>query len=78
MSGTGSGDTSTTGQRVAFCNLVTGGGGAALTVAAAAVANCTLTLPVTVAYLLSLPAGATYAQGATQLQLRWSQGLAGI
>ncbi|TLU71467.1 hypothetical protein [Lichenicoccus roseus] len=74
----GSTDTSTAVQRVAFCTLVTGAGGAALTVAAAAVARCTLTLPEDTAYLLSLPAGATFAQGAAQLQLKWSQGLASI
>jgi hypothetical protein len=76
MSGTT--DTSTAAQRIAFSTLVEGSGGAALTATAAAVSNCSLPMPLTTALLLGLPPSATFAQGATLLQFRWANGQAGL
>ena len=75
MSGTV--DTSTPAQRIAFLTLIDGGGGAALPGAAAAVAQCQSRVPETTAYLLGLPETATYAQGVALLQMRWASGRAG-
>jgi len=77
MSGTA--DTFTPAQRVAFVQLVEGtGGGAALPGLAAAVAQSSVPVPVTTAHLLGLPDGATFAQAAARLQARWAAGLAGL
>ncbi len=76
MSGTV--DTSTPAQRVAFLALVEGSGGGALPAAAAAVAQCPLRLPETTAGLLGLPDGSTYAQAVARLQFRWASGRAGF
>ncbi len=76
MSGTV--DTSTPAQRIAFLTLINGGGGAALPGAAAAVAQCQSRVPETTAYLLGLDAGATFAQAVARLQMRWASGRAGF
>ena len=76
MSGTV--DTSTPAQRLAFCNAIEGGGGgAALPGLTAAVAQSRAAVPVTTAYLLGLPDGATFAQPAARIQARWAAGLVG-
>ena len=64
MSGT---DTSTPAQRQAFLTLLEGTGGGSLAAAAAAVQNCTIAIPTEAAFLLELPAGATFATAAAQL-----------
>ncbi len=74
----GSTDTSTPQQRQAFVALIEGSGGVELPVVAAAVASCPLPLPETSAFLLDLPAGASFAQGAARLQQRWAAGRAGM
>ena len=77
MSGTV--DTSTPAQRLAFCNAIEGGaGGPVLPAAAALVAQSPARLPETTAYLLDLPAGSTYAQAVARLQFRWASGRAGL
>ena len=73
----GNADTSTPQQRLNFVALIEGTGGPALTTMTAAVANCPIALPTETALLLDLPAGATFAQAAPQLQQRWAAGRAG-
>ena len=74
----GATDTSNPAARMAFCTLVTGGGGARLRSAASWVQHCTLPLPLETAALLDLPPGATYAQGAARLRQRHAAGTPGI
>ncbi len=75
----GSTDTSTPAQRHAFLLFIEGGGGAGISpnaqTLATAVANCTLALPDTAAFLLALPSGSTFAQAAAQCQQRWAAGV---
>lgn len=77
MSGTV--DTSTPAQQQAFCWAVEGGPSSTVLLAAAAlVAASPALLPETTAYLLDLPSGSTFAQGAAILQFRWAAGRAGL
>ena len=69
-------DTSTPANRVAFVTGVEGGVPRVAVAVAPTLSNCMIVLPDTSAALLSLPSGATFAQGAAQLQARIAAGLA--
>ncbi len=65
-------DTSTPAQRVAFVSFIENGCGDVASVAQ--VANCQIVLQPTTAYLIGLPAGATFAQASAKITARIAAG----